>query len=84
MTVKRSSDAHACAHTCLSHGPGARLPCKDYLCGCLYGLLPIGVAFLRAADPTQPDKLRVGVVQNFDRVAIEDGDDRADEGREGS
>ena len=34
---------------------------------------------LRAVDAAEPDTLRVGVVQDFDRVAVEDGDDLAGE-----
>jgi hypothetical protein len=34
-----------------------------------------GLAFLRAVDATEADTLRVGVVQDFDGVAVEDGDD---------
>jgi hypothetical protein len=32
-----------------------------------------GLAFLRAADATEADALRVLVVQDFDGVAVEDG-----------
>ena len=35
------------------------------------------MAFLRAVDAAQADTLRVGVVQDFDGVAVEDGDDGA-------
>ena len=33
------------------------------------------LAFLGAVDPTQADAFRVLVVQNFEGVAVEDGDD---------
>ena len=33
------------------------------------------LAFLRAVDPAEADALRVLVVQDFDGVAVEDGDD---------
>ncbi len=33
-----------------------------------------GLAFLRAVDAAEADTLRVGVVQNFDGVVVEDGD----------
>ena len=36
-----------------------------------------GLALFGAVDAAQPDTLRVGVVQDLDRVAIEDGDDGA-------
>jgi len=36
-----------------------------------------GSAFLRAVDATETDAFRVLVVQDFDGVAIEDGDDGA-------
>jgi hypothetical protein len=37
------------------------------------------LAFLRAVDAAETDTLRVGVVQDFDGVAVEDGDDGAGE-----
>jgi hypothetical protein len=43
--------------------------------------LAISLSILRAVNPTQPDALRVGVVQDFDGVAVEDRDDRTGEGR---
>jgi hypothetical protein len=36
-------------------------------------------AFLRAVDAAQADTLRVSVMQDFNRVAVEDGDDGAGE-----
>jgi hypothetical protein len=36
-----------------------------------------GLAFLRTVDATQSDTLRVLVVQDFEGVAVEDGDDGA-------
>jgi hypothetical protein len=35
------------------------------------------LAFLRAVDTAEADTLRMGVVQDFDGVAVEDGDDGA-------
>jgi hypothetical protein len=37
-------------------------------------LAAIGLAFLGAVNPAEADAFRVSVVQNFDRVAVEDGD----------
>ena len=42
-----------------------------------------GLPFLRAVDATETDTFRVGVVQDLDRIAIEDGDDGAGEIGEG-
>jgi hypothetical protein len=45
---------------------------------CRHGLLrlfPIGLAFLRAIDAADANTLRMGVVQDFDGIAVEDGDD---------
>lgn len=36
-----------------------------------------GLAFVRAIDATQLDALRVGVVRDFEGVAVKDGDDGA-------
>ena len=36
-----------------------------------------GLAFLRAIDVAEANTLRVGVVQDFDGVAVEDGHNRA-------
>jgi hypothetical protein len=41
--------------------------------------LAVGLTFLRAVDATEADTLRVGVVQNLDGVAVEDGNDGAGE-----
>ena len=38
-----------------------------------------GLAFLRAIDPAEADAFRVLVVQDFEGVAVEDGDDLAEE-----
>ena len=43
------------------------------------GFVAKGLAFLRTVDAAQADALRVGIVQDFDGVAIEEGDDRAGE-----
>ena len=42
-------------------------------------LLPVGLAFLRAVDAIEieADAFRVLVVQDFDRVAVEDDDNGA-------
>jgi hypothetical protein len=37
------------------------------------------LAFLRAVDATEADTLRVGVVQDFDGIAVEDGNNGAAE-----
>ena len=42
-------------------------------------LLAVGLAFLRAVDAAEADAFRVVVVQDFDGVAVEDGDDGAGE-----
>jgi hypothetical protein len=42
------------------------------------------LAFLRAVDPTEADAFRTGVLQDFDGVAVKDGDDWAGEGGNGS
>jgi hypothetical protein len=39
------------------------------------------LAFLRAVDAAEADTFRVGVVQDFDGVAVEGRDDRTGEGR---
>jgi len=33
------------------------------------------VIFLKAVDAAEANTIRVGIVQNLDRVAVEDGDD---------
>ena len=38
-----------------------------------------GLAFLRTVNTAEPDTFRVLVVQDFDGVAVEDGDDGAGE-----
>lgn len=40
---------------------------------------PCESAFLLEISPTEADTLSAGVVQNFDSVAVEDGDNRAGE-----
>jgi hypothetical protein len=37
-----------------------------------------GLAFLRAVDATEMDAFRMVIVQDFNSVAIKDGDDGAD------
>jgi hypothetical protein len=41
--------------------------------------LAVGLAFLWAVDAVEPDAFGVGVVQDFDGVAVKDGDDGAGE-----
>jgi hypothetical protein len=48
---------------------------------CLLRSLPERLAFLRTVDPAEADALRVVVVQDFESVAVEDGDDGAREFR---
>jgi hypothetical protein len=45
----------------------------------LLGSQAVGLAFLRAVDAVQADTFGVLVAQDFDGVAIEDGNDGADE-----
>jgi len=40
-------------------------------------VVAVGLAFLRTVDAAEADTLRAGVVQNFDGVAVKDGDDEA-------
>jgi hypothetical protein len=37
------------------------------------------LALLRTVDATEADTFRMGIVQDFDRIAIEDGDNGAGE-----
>jgi hypothetical protein len=41
--------------------------------------LTVDLAFLRAVNPAETDAFRVLVVQDFDGVAVENGDDLAGE-----
>ena len=41
------------------------------------GVVAVGLALLRAVDPAETDVFGLLVVQNLDRVAVEDGDDGA-------
>jgi hypothetical protein len=52
---------------------------KGEVRGRLLGSLAVGLAFLRAVDPTETDTFMALVVQNFDGVAVEDADDGAGE-----
>lgn len=45
----------------------------------MLGFLPVGLAFLRAVDAIQSDTFRAVMVQDFESVAVEDGDDLAGE-----
>ena len=47
--------------------------------GRVLGVVAVGLAFLRAVDAAEADAFRVLVVQDFEGVAIEDGDDGAGE-----
>ena len=40
----------------------------------MLGVVAVGLTFLWAVDAAEADALRVVVVQNFNRVAVEDGD----------
>jgi hypothetical protein len=42
-------------------------------------VVAVGLAFLRAVDPAEADPFGVLVVQNFEGIAVEDGDDGAGE-----
>ena len=54
---------------------------KNQLRGSLLGLLAEGLAFLWAIDAVEADTLSSVVVQDFDGVAVEDGDDEVGEVR---
>ena len=43
----------------------------------MLGILAIGLAFLLAVDAIEPDTFSFVDVQDFDGVAVENGDDRA-------
>ena len=43
----------------------------------MLGSRSIGLAFFRAVDPAEADAFRTSVVQDFDGVAVEDGDNGA-------
>ena len=45
----------------------------------MLGLLPVGLALLRAVDTTESDAFSAVVVQDFDGVAVEDTNDGAGE-----
>ena len=45
----------------------------------MLGTLAVGLAFLYAVDAVETDPFGVDVVQDFDGVAVEDGDDGAGE-----
>ena len=52
---------------------------EDEVRGGLLRSLAVGLAFLWAVDAAEADTFRVVVVQDFDGVAVEDGDDGAGE-----
>ena len=52
---------------------------KGKLRGGVLGFLAVGLALLRAVDAVQADTFGVVIVQDFERVAVEDGDDLAGE-----
>jgi hypothetical protein len=41
----------------------------------LLGAFAVGLTFFRAVDAVEPDTFSAGVVQDFDGVAVEDGND---------
>ena len=43
----------------------------------MLGLLPVGLAFLRAVDAVEADALSLVVVQDFYSFAVDDAGDRA-------
>jgi len=45
----------------------------------MLGVVAVGLTLLRAVDAAEADAFRVVVVQDFELVAVEDGDDRAGE-----
>jgi hypothetical protein len=45
--------------------------------GGMLGVVAVCLALLRAVDAAEADTLRAGVVEDFDGVAVEDGDDLA-------
>jgi hypothetical protein len=45
----------------------------------MFGIVAEGLTFLRAVDATESDTFRICVVQDFDGIAVEDGDDGAGE-----
>ena len=45
----------------------------------MLSVVAVGLALLWAVNPAEADAFRVLVVQNFEGVAIEDGDDLAGE-----
>jgi hypothetical protein len=47
--------------------------------GGVLGFLAVSLAFLRTVDPAETDAFRVLVVEDFEVVAVEDGDDGAGE-----
>ena len=44
----------------------------------MLGVVAVGLAFLRAVDAAEADTFRVVVVQDFEGVAVEAGDDGAE------
>jgi hypothetical protein len=49
--------------------------------GGLLGSLPVGLAFLWAVDTAEADTFSFAIVQHFEDVAVEDGEDWAGEVR---
>jgi len=45
--------------------------------GGVLGVVAVGLALLRAVDTTKTDTCRTSVMQDFDGVAVEDGDNGA-------
>jgi hypothetical protein len=52
---------------------------EDECRGSLLGIVAEGLALLWAVDATEADTFRMGVVQDFDGVTVEDGDNGASE-----
>jgi hypothetical protein len=48
---------------------------EDQLCGGVLGVAAVGLALLRTVDAGEANAFRVGVVENFDDIAVEDRDD---------
>ena len=46
----------------------------------MLGVFAVGVAILRAVDATETDTFSLAVVQDFEGVAVEDGDHGTGEG----
>ena len=63
----------------MSVGPDCHLLAECEVRGGLIRSGAKGLAFLRAVNATEANTLRLGVMQHFDGVAVEDGDNEARE-----